>query len=290
MKVGAMMFVTDCSDSVTDVALATEERGFESLFVPEKTHVPISRRTRWPGGVLPDRYKRCYDPFVALSAAAAVTGDLLLGTGVALVPLHDPILLAKQVASLDQLSRGRFIFGIGYGWNVEELADHGVEFANRQRLLDEKLEAMRALWSHPEAGFRSAAIAIEPSWAWPQPIHPEGPPVLIGARFSPWTFAAIARVADGWMPIEGYGDVLGHIPKLRSAFEAAGRNPDRAQITVYSSAGDRSVLERYAERGVSRVVVSLPSSGGGDAVRALDDHVALIDDLRAAETPQARSA
>jgi probable F420-dependent oxidoreductase len=279
MKVGAMMFVTDTSDRVTDVAIAAEERGYESLFVPEKTHVPVSRATPWPGGELPERYKRCYDPFVALSAAAAVTSRLRIGTGVALVPLHDPILLAKKVASLDNLSAGRFIFGVGYGWNAEELADHGVEFDERELLLKDKLAAMRALWREPEAGYESAQRRIGPSWAWPRPAAPAGPPVLIGARASAQTFDAIALLASGWMPVEGYGSVLAHLDRLRSAFAAAERDPGLATVSVYSSAGDRATLDRYASAGVDRVLLSLPSSGGGDALRALDSEAHLVDEF-----------
>jgi probable F420-dependent oxidoreductase len=281
MKLGAMMFVTDQSDRVTVVAQAAEERGFDSLFVPEKTHVPVSRATPWPGGELPERYKRCYDPFVALSAAAAVTGSLLLGTGVALVPLHDPILLAKKAASLDNLSGGRFVFGVGYGWNAEELADHGVAFGSRAALLQDKLSAMRALWLDPEEGYVSDQRTIAPSWVWPRPTGEHGPPVLLGARYGRDSFSTISRLADGWMPVEGHGEILAHIPRLRQAFALAGRDPEAAQVVVYSSGGDRSTLERYADAGVARVVISLPSGGGGDALRALDRHARLLADFSA---------
>ena len=284
MKLGVMMFVTDESDRVTVVARAAEERGFDSLFVPEKTHVPMSRATPWPGGALPERYKRCYDPFVALSAAAAVTSSLLLGTGVALVPLHDPILLAKKAASLDDLSGGRFVFGVGYGWNAEELADHGIEFVNRATLLQDKLTAMRALWLNPEEGYASDLRTIAPSWVWPRPIGDNGPPVLVGARFSRDSFATISRLANGWMPVEGHGEVLAHIPRLRQAFSLAGRDPNAAEVVVYSSSGDRSMLEKYAEAGVSRVVISLPSRGRGDALRALDRYARLVEDFSAQAT------
>jgi probable F420-dependent oxidoreductase len=281
MKLGAMMFVTDQSDRVTVVARAAEERGFDSLFVPEKTHVPMSRATPWPGGALPERYKRCYDPFVALSAAAAVTSSLLLGTGVALVPLHDPILLAKKAASLDDLSGGRFVLGVGYGWNAEELADHGVAFASRATLLQDKLSAMRALWLNPEEGYASDQLMIAPSWVWPRPTGEYGPPVLLGARYSRDSFSTISRLAHGWMPVEGHGEILAHIPKLRQAFSLAGRDPGAVEVVIYSSSGDRLMLEKYADAGVSSVVLSLPSRGGGDALRALDRYAPLVADCSA---------
>jgi alkanesulfonate monooxygenase SsuD/methylene tetrahydromethanopterin reductase-like flavin-dependent oxidoreductase (luciferase family) len=204
-----------------------------------------------------------------------------LGTGVALVPLHDPILLAKKAASLDDMSGGRFVFGVGYGWNAEELADHGVAFASRATLLQDKLSAMRALWLNPEEGYSSDQLTIAPSWVWPRPTGEHGPPVLLGARYSRDSFSTISRLAHGWMPVEGHGEILVHIPKLRQAFSLAGRDPEAAEVVIYSSSGDRSMLEKYADAGVSSVLISLPSRGGGDALRALDRYAPLVADFSA---------
>lgn len=236
MLVSLMQFVTDLTPPPQLVAVWAEERGFAGLYVPEKTHVPISRSTPWPGGELPDWYRRCYDPVVALAAAAAVTTRLRVGTGACLVAVHDPILLAKQIASLCAMSGERFVLGVGFGWNVEELADHGVPFADRIAVTVDKLAAMRALWAAEPVHYEGTHASVPPSWAWPKPAV--APPVLFGCRPSARAFEVIARHGDGWQPIEGYGELLGALPMLHAAFERAGRDPATAQVCVYSSAGD----------------------------------------------------
>lgn len=217
MLVSLMQFVTDLTPPPQLVAVWAEERGFAGLYVPEKTHVPISRSTPWPGGELPDWYRRCYDPVVALAAAAAVTTRLRVGTGACLVAVHDPILLAKQIASLCAMSGERFVLGVGFGWNVEELADHGVPFADRIAVTVDKLAAMRALWAAEPVHYEGTHASVPPSWAWPKPAV--APPVLFGCRPSARAFEVIARHGDGWQPIEGYGELLGALPMLHAAFE-----------------------------------------------------------------------
>ena len=199
LRIGLMTFVTDQSMSVVDLAREAETRGFDSLFVPEKTHLPVSRRTAWPGGDLPETYKRTFDPFVALSAAAAVTDTIRLGTGICMAVARDPIVTAKEVASIDVLSQGRFIFGVGYGWNAEEIEDHGVPFDERAAVLRDKVLAMKAIWSADEAGYEGDHVSFEPTWSWPKPLQHPHPPIVMGSRASAANFGDIAEYCDGWM-------------------------------------------------------------------------------------------
>lgn len=272
MKIGAMIFATDQAIKVTRLAPELEARGFESLWIPEKTHLPTSRRTPWPGGELPEWYKRTADPLVTLAAAAGVTSRLRLGTGISLVPVHDPIILAKAVASLDWLSEGRFEFGVGYGWNAEEYASHGVELADAPAILRDHVALMAALWSHEVGCYEGRYARVEACWSWPKPVQQPRPPIHVGARASRQVFEDIAAWGDGWLPIEGHGDVISHIPRLRRAFEAAGRPPSDALVSVYSSSGDPALLERYAEAGVDRVVLTLPAAGESEVLCALDGY------------------
>ena len=268
LRISLMQFVTDLTPPPQTVAVWAEERGFAALYVPEKTHVPISRRTPWPGGDLPEWYRRCYDPFVALAAAATVTTRLRVGTGACLVAVHDPILLAKQIASIDHLSNGRFTLGVGFGWNVEELADHRVRFADRVAMTVDKLAAMRLLWAADPAVYAGPHASVAPSWAWPKPV--ERVPVLFGCRPSTMAFDIIAHHGDGWQPIEGYGEILTALPLLRGAFERAGRDPSTAQVCVYSSAGEPRTLDAYRAAGVTVVALSLPSADHDEVLAALD--------------------
>ncbi len=207
MKLGITMFATDRAMNVIDLAKAVEERGFSSLYFPEHTHIPASRRTAAPTGdeVLPEEYRRTLDPFVALGAAAAVTSKLVLGTGICLVAQRDPILLAKESATLDLFSQGRFVLGIGFGWNREEMAHHGVEFRTRRDMVREKMQAVKKLWSEEAASYDGEFVRFEPSWSWPKPVQKPHPPILIGGAAGPKMFAHIAEYADGWIPIGGAG-------------------------------------------------------------------------------------
>lgn len=277
MKFGLSIFITDLSIAPHEVAREAEARGFESILFPEKTHVPVSRKTPWPGGELPEHYKRTYDPFVALSAAAAATSRIRIGTGICLVAVRDPIILAKEVASLDALSGGRFIFGVGYGWNAEEMEDHGIDFSKRGAIMRDKIHAMEVLWSDDEGSYQGEFVRFEAAWSWPKPAQRPRPPILVGSRASAEIFADIADYADGWMPIEYYGKTVEHIPALRAAFVAAGRDPLTAEVSVFQSFGNEDMLERYAEAGVQRVILGLPAAGREEVLPVLDAHTKLIE-------------
>jgi len=272
MKIGAMIFATDQTIKVTKLAPELEARGFESLWIPEKTHLPTSRRTPWPGGELPEWYKRTSDPLIALAAASGVTSKLRLGTGVSLVAVHDAVILAKSVATLDWTSAGRFEFGIGYGWNAEEYATHQVDINDAPALNREKVALMCELWKNDVGSYQGEYVNVEPSWSWPKPIQQPRPPIHIGARATKAVFADIAAYADGWIPIEGYGDILSQIPKLRRAFEEAGRSTAEVIVSVYSSDGDPGRLETYADAGIDRVIVALPPVAEGEVMRELEKH------------------
>lgn len=281
MEIGLMTFVTDESIPVVSLAVEAEARGFGSLFVPEKTHLPVSRRTPWPGGELPETYKRTYDPFVALAAAAAVTDTIKLGTGICMAVARDPIITAKEVASLDALSGGRFVFGIGYGWNAEEIEDHGVPFHDRAQVLREKVLAMKAIWSNDEAVYDGLHVSFEPTWSWPKPNQHPNPPILMGSRASPANFRDIADYCDGWMPIEHFGKTLDMLPALRAAFEESGRDPDDAQVSVMLPFVDHAALDHYADAGIERLILPLPSAAAGEVLPVLDEYAPLVHRYRA---------
>jgi probable F420-dependent oxidoreductase len=261
VKIGLTLFCTDRSMDPVELAREAEARGFHSLYIPEHTHIPTSRRTPPPTGdaELPEEYKRTLDPFVALAAAASVTERIRLGTGIALVAQHDTLALAKTIASLDHLSGGRVVLGIGYGWNVEEMESHGVDVKRRRSLVREKMLAMQALWSQEVAEFRGEFVRFEPSWQWPKPVQQPRPPVLIGGGAGPKLFAAIAEFGDGWLPIGGAG-MKAAIPELRRAFEAAGRDPAELQVAPMGVLPDAGKLDHYREVGVTECVLRLPSA------------------------------
>jgi probable F420-dependent oxidoreductase len=216
MKTGLLMFSTDYAIHPAELARAAEERGFESLLFPEHTHIPTSRRTPWPGGAtLPKEYSHTNDLFVALSFAAAATSKLKIGTGICLVVEHDPITLAKQVATLDSLSGGRLLFGIGGGWNREEMENHGTDFTTRWAILTERVAAMKAIWTSDEASFHGRHVDFDPIWSWPKPVQKPHPPILLGSG-SARGRQRVVDFCDGWMPIAGRDDVLGGIDDLRA--------------------------------------------------------------------------
>ncbi|MDT0492238.1 LLM class F420-dependent oxidoreductase [Streptomyces sp. NPDC012600] len=281
MRIATTIFLTD--ETVTPVRLAREleQRGFAGLYLPEHTHIPVSRRTPYPaGGDLPREYGRTLDPFVALGQAAAVTERITLGTGITLVAQHDPIGLAKQAATLDHLSGGRFTLGVGYGWNVEEAADHGVEWSTRRELTRDRLALMRALWSAEPTPYEGEYGSVRASFAYPKPVQgPRGPVVgprtLIGGAAGPKLFAAIAEHADGWLPIGGRG-LTESVPKLRAAWEEAGRDPKDLQVVPYAVLPDPGKLAHYADLGVEEVVLQLPPAGEREVLRALDGYAAYL--------------
>ncbi len=271
MKFGIAIFPTDYAIPMTELGPAVEQRGFESLWVAEHSHIPASRQSPWPsGGELPKQYWHTLDPFIALTAAALSTTHLLVGTGICLVVEHDPIDTAKQVASLDQLSGGRFLFGIGGGWNREEMADHGTEFGSRWKLLRERIEAMKAIWTEDAAEYHGTMVDFGPMWAWPKPIQRPHPPIILGGN-GPNTLKRVVRYADGWMP--NRGDFLARIPELRELAEAAGRPP--IPITSYPRPGPAEI-ERLQAAGVERCIYYLPSDGRDEALAKLEQIADLV--------------
>ncbi|MFF5206511.1 LLM class F420-dependent oxidoreductase [Streptosporangium sp. NPDC000396] len=273
MRLGVTMFATDRSMPVAELARAAEERGFASLYLPEHTHIPASRRTAPAAGqaVLPEEYRRTLDPLVALSHAAAVTGRITLGTGIMLLAQREPLVTAKAVATLDHLSGGRVVLGVGFGWNVEEIENHGVAYGSRRDVAREHMLAMKALWSRDEAGFEGRHVSFEPSWSWPKPVS--GPPVYVGGAAGPKLFAHIAEYADGWMPIGGRG-VRTALPALREACEKAER--EMARVIPFGTLPSEEKLDYYAEMGIEEVVLSLPSAPAGQVLAVLDGYTGFL--------------
>jgi len=275
---GLTMFATEQVMRPDDFARAAEERGFVSLYVPEHTHIPVSRRTPPPSGdaVLPDYYKRPFDPFVAMAMAAAATERLRVGTGICLVAQRDPIVTAKAVASLDHLSGGRFVFGVGFGWNADEIEDHGIEMRRRRDVAREHLLAMQRLWADDEASFEGEYVHLPPSWSWPKPTQKPWPPVLIGGAAGPKLFAHVAEYADGWIPIGGAG-VREALPQLHRAMEAAGRDPATVRVIPFGTIPDPGKLDYYASIGIDEVVLRVPAGDHDTVVPALDEYSKLVE-------------
>jgi probable F420-dependent oxidoreductase len=277
VKLGLTIFATDRAISPVELAREAETRGFHSLYVPEHTHIPVSRRTPPPTGEaeLAEEYRRTLDPLVALGAAAAVTQRIRLGTGIALIAQHDPIALAKAVATLDHLSGGRCVLGVGYGWNVEEMEDHGVDPKRRRARVRETLLAMQALWSKEVAAFEGEFVRFAPSWQWPKPIQQPRPPILIGAAAGPTAFAHVAEVGDGWIPIGGAG-LREALPALRAAFEARGRDPAELHVVPMGVLPTREKLDHYAASGVTEAVLRLPSAPRDAVLPVLDAYAKFV--------------
>ena len=277
MKIGAVIFATDYSIALTEPAPALEARGFDSLFVPEHTHIPTSRRSPWRGGaVLPLEYSHTLDPFVALAAAAPVTRTLRLGTGICLVTERDPIVTAKAVASLDLVSGGRFEFGIGAGWNAEEMEHHGTCFETRFRLMEDRVKAMQALWAADEASYAGEFTRFEPSWSWPKPVQKPHPPILLGGE----TVHTMRRVMDfcsGWLPRGAMlPDPADGMARLRAAADAAGRDPASVSATVFGAPAEDGYLDVCRAAGIDRALLILPSEGREAVLPLADRYAALI--------------
>ncbi|MFD5230423.1 LLM class F420-dependent oxidoreductase [Streptomyces qaidamensis] len=275
MRIAVTIFLTDETITPTRLARELEDRGFAGLYLPEHTHIPVERTTPYPaGGELPPEYGRTLDPFVALGQAAAVTERLGLGTGITLVAQHDPIDLAKQVATLDHLSGGRFTLGLGFGWNVEEAADHGVRWSTRRELVRDRMALMRALWSAEPVAHDGEFGGVRASHAYPKPVQkPRGPVVgprtLVGGAAGPKLFSHISEYADGWLPIGGRG--LGEsLPVLRAAWADAGRDPQALQVVPYAVHPTPGKLAHYADLGIEEVVAQLPPAGEAEVLKTLD--------------------
>jgi probable F420-dependent oxidoreductase len=277
MHLGVTMFATDKSIRPDDLAREAEARGFESLFFPEHTHIPTGRRTPYPmGGELPDEYKRTFDLFVSMTAAAAATTRLTVGSGICLVAQRDPIITAKEVASVDALSGGRVIFGIGFGWNEDEMEDHGVEPRRRRSLAREKVLAMKALWQDDEASFDGEHVHLPPTWMWPKPVQRPHPPILIGGATGPTLFRHVVEYADGWMPIGGSG-LRKAVPELHRLAEEGGRDPSTITVIPFSVVGEADRLEYYASQGFPRTVLGLPSAPADVVLPLLDRYAGLLE-------------
>ena len=278
MKIGVTLHATDRSVSPVELACEAEARGFHSFYVPEHTHIPTSRRTPAPTGdaELGDEYKRSLDPYIALAAAASRTERILLGTGIGLVAQHDAITLAKQLATLDVVSDGRLVLGIGYGWNHEEMENHGIDVRRRRALVREKMLAMQALWTNEVAEFHGEFVDFEPCWQWPKPLQQPRPRVLIGGAAGPRLFSHIAEYADGWLPIGGAG-VREALEQLRAAFVERGRDPESLQVVPMGIHPSAEKLAYYQELGVTEAVLRVPSAPRDELLPVLDDFVKYLD-------------
>jgi probable F420-dependent oxidoreductase len=280
MLYGISMFATDYAIRPDDLARLVEERGFDSLWLPEHTHIPASRKTQFPGGGdLPKQYWHAYDPFVALTAAASVTTNLKLATGICLLIQRDPITTAKEVASLDRLSGGRVLFGIGGGWNVEEIENQGVSYKSRWRVLRERVLAMKEMWTKEEAEYHGDYVDFDPVWSHPKPVQQPHPPVIMGGD-GPTTFDRVVDYCEGWVPIgrgDGYVDVLpGKIAELHRRLEEAGRAKDSVEISIFGTAPAQDEISRLGDMGVDRLIFSLPSEEREQVEPLLDRYAGLM--------------
>ena len=281
MDIGVMIFPTDKSIQPIELAREVEARGFESLWFPEHSHIPTSRETPWGGnpnlGPLPEEYWRTHDQFVALAACAAATSKIRLGTGITLVAQRDPVWLAKEVASLDVISGGRFDFGVGYGWNVEEMRNHGLDYKKRRGILREHILLMKELWTKEEASFSGKHVQFESSWAWPKPSQNPHPPVIMGGAAGPKTAAHVAEFCDGWMPLGGLYDFEGGLKQIHAACEKIGRDPASVHLGMFfAMAPEIDQVKALEAQNVKRAILPLPPAGADTVLPILDDYAKLI--------------
>jgi probable F420-dependent oxidoreductase len=273
---GLSIFCTDETPGPATLGRMAQERGFESLFFPEHTHIPVSRETPYPpGGDLPREYSRLLDPFVAASAAASATETLRVGTAICLVAQRDPIATAKAVASVDLVSKGRFLFGVGAGWNLEEMRDHGVDPQYRFSRVREHVEAMKALWTQDEASYAGRHVNFDAAWSWPKPVQKPHPPILVGGHGSK-VRDRVVNYGDGWL-LNRVGDderLISRIERLRAAGEQAGRGP--LPTTMQLAPTDPAEIARFAEAGVDRCVWFLPPAGQDKVERAMDRYAQVV--------------
>lgn len=277
MHIGISMFVTEYTIQPAELARELEARGFESLWLPEHTHIPASRRTPYPiGGDLPLEYWNAYDPFIGLMAAAAVTERLRIGTGICLLIERDPITTAKEVATLDRLSNGRFLFGIGGGWNAEEMENHGTVYKTRWRLLRERVLAMKEIWTKEEAEFHGEFVNFDKIRAQPKPVQRPHPPIIMGGD-GPTTFDRVIEYCDGWLPIAFTADKMGErIATLKQRAADAGRDPASIGVTVSAVKPGPGIVEELARAGAERVNFFLPAAGRETVLPLLDQYAGLI--------------
>lgn len=273
MHIGVAIFFTDYSMTPGELAVAAEERGFESLWSPEHSHIPLSRKSPFPsGGELPKKYYDAMDPFVALTAAAAVTRTLKVGTGICLVAQRDPIQTSKEVSSIDQISGGRFLFGVGNGWNADEMENHGTVFATRHKLARERIEAMKEIWTKAKAEYHGEFVEFGPMMSWPKPVQKPHPPIIVGGAF-PYGARRALRYGDGWMPHrvrKSYADVSALLPKFRDMAKEAGRDLASVPVTIWGAREDEDLLKRDRDDGVARIIISLDSAKADKILPELD--------------------
>jgi probable F420-dependent oxidoreductase len=277
VRIGLSVFPTDRSWAIDELSAAAESRGVASIMVTEHTHMPIDHSEHKLGGQLPEHYLRTLDPFLALGAAAAATQSVELITGVSLVAQRDPIVTAKEVATLDLLSSGRVTFGVGYGWNIPEVEHHGVAFVDRRAVVRDRLDLMKTLWVDEVASLDAEHAKLAPSWAWPKPLQRPHPPILLGADLGPRTLQELVTTFDGWLPI-GARAALEGTPRLKAAWQEAGR--ERApMIHVVSARPDADYLRRLADAGIERASIWLPSADRATTLPALDELASVITEL-----------
>ena len=286
MRLGITVALTDVDPTPAVVAVAAEARGFDSFWVPEHTHLPVAEDVppALVQGIRPVDYKRCLDPVVALSTAAAATTRLGLGTGILLVAQHDPIVLAKQVATLDHLSRGRVTLGVGVGWNRTEAEDHGVAFDRRWSVAREHLAAMEALWSAERAEYHGEFVDFGPSWSWPKPVQQPRVRTLVGGGARASVFEAVVSYADGWLPIGG-GGLAETVPRLHERAEEAGRDPATLSVVPFGTIADRGKLEHYARLGIDEVVLRVHAGDESSLLTELDELAPLVPFAATLEQP-----
>ena len=277
MKFGVAIFATDYAIRPDDFARACEERGFESAWFPEHTHIPASRKSPSPlGGDLPKQYWHTHDLFVCMMAAAAATKTLKIGSGICLVIEHDPIKLAKEVASLDMLSNGRVLFGIGGGWNAEEMENHGTPFKKRWKVLREKIEAMKEIWTKENAEYHGEFVNFDPIWCHPKPVQKPHPPILLGVH-SGNGLNRVVNYCDGWIPVGAVvEDLRASLQDLHARAEKAGRNPKELAVSIFMGPDKEDALRQYQELGVERVVFVVPSEGKDTVLPLLDKYATFI--------------
>ncbi|MFP6654494.1 MAG: TIGR03619 family F420-dependent LLM class oxidoreductase [Myxococcota bacterium] len=278
MKIGVTIHATDKSIHPVELAREAEARGFYSIYLPEHTHIPTSRRTPAPTGsdTLEEPYFRSPDPYIALAAAATATESILLGTGIGLPAQHDPITFAKQLATLDWISKGRLVFGIGYGWNHEEMENHGINVVTRRERVRETMLAMQGLWANEVASFEGEFVRFEPSWQWPKPTQLPRPRTLIGGAAGPKLFAHLVEYADGWMPIGGAG-MATELDRLRGLFRDAGRDETQLHIVPMGVQPTDEKLTYYAQVGATEAVLRLPSESREIVLPVLDAFTRYIE-------------
>jgi probable F420-dependent oxidoreductase len=281
VKFGIAVFPTDYAADPATIARLVEARGFESLFFPEHTHIPASRRTPYPaGGELPPEYSHTLDPFVALTAAAMATERLRVATGICLVVQRDPITTAKEVASLDLLSGGRFLFGVGAGWNEEEMENHGTDPRRRFGLMRERVEAMKAIWTEDESEYRGRYVNFDPIWSWPKPVQKPHPPILVGGN-GPQVLDRVLAFGDEWMP-NRIGDeekFFARVAELQERAHTAGR--DSVPVTFSGAPSKPEVIERLGNAGIHRCVFYVPSVPAGEIERHIDKRASLVEEAGA---------